>query len=101
MGLGLIAALSWKNLSLSSWCSDNLDSFFSFLFPVTLHTRTAHVFDMGTMIFRTVLFLALSVAFLQFVKCQDENGGKLLFIYEANCADAKAVAFDLGIMTWD
>lgn len=56
---------------------------------------------MGTMIFRTVLFLALSVAFLQFVKCQDENGGKLLFIYEANCADAKAVTFDLGIMTWD
>lgn len=51
---------------------------------------------MGMMIFqpyRTVLFLALSVAFLQFVKCQDEVG-KLLFIHEANCSYAKADAFD-------
>lgn len=55
---------------------------------------------MGMMIFepyRTVLFLALSVAFLQFVKCQEN--GKLLFIHEANCAGAKADAFDLGVKT--
>lgn len=51
---------------------------------------------MAMMIFqpyRTVLFLALSVAFLQFVKCQDESG-KLLLTHEANCSDAKADAFD-------
>lgn len=57
---------------------------------------------MGMMIFqpyRTVLFLVLSVAFLQFVKCQDE-GGKLLFIHEANCADAKADAFDFDVKTY-
>lgn len=56
---------------------------------------------MGKMIFqpyRTVLFLALSVAFLQFVKCQDD-GGKLLFIHEANCADVKADAFDFSVKT--
>jgi len=41
---------------------------------------------MGMMIsepYRIVLFLAISVAFLQCLKCQDENSGKLLFIHEA------------------
>lgn len=59
---------------------------------------------MGMMIFqpyRTVLFLALSLAFLQFVKCQEQNGGKSLFIHEANCADAKSDAFDFVVKTWD
>jgi len=85
VGLGLIAALSRK----TSVCLHGAAitwTLFSFLFPVTLHTRTAHVFDMGMMIsepYRIVLFLAISVAFLQCLKCQDENSGKLLFIHEA------------------